>query len=226
MRGQSEYITVYRHRIDDFEAPEYSLLLQTACKSLLKEVSVFRFAEDRIRKLVGRKLLQLAWLETGGQGEVCDCLQKGPYGKPFLPQWKYFNLSHSGSEIVLAVSDAPIGIDIEQCMAIDYNSFSGQLHPYELDHIRFSNDPPRTFFDIWTRKEALLKASGQGLTDTMNTLDCSPSSVDYQNRCWHFYPVSLDDASYVCCLVSLKKRPEINLQTISAEKLPGWHSVP
>ena len=225
MTELSPHITIYRHHIYDFEAPVYRHLLETACSSLIRETEVFRFHHDRIRKLIGRKLLQLAWHETGGQGEISNLLQKSQYGKPFLPHWKSFNLSHSGSEIVLAVSDTPIGIDVEQCKPMDYDVFSGQFHASELSHIRLSETPSRAFYNLWTRKEALLKATGQGLTDTMNELNCNQSSIYYQDRCCYFYPVILDDA-YVCCLVSPEERPETSLQTVRIEELPGIRSVP
>jgi 4'-phosphopantetheinyl transferase len=90
-----------------------------------------------------------------------------------------FNLSHSNQYIVIAVSPTPIGIDIEY-MKADFNfevlsDMSFGLN--EKAHINEENLPLLNFYAIWTRKEALLKASGEGLVDNLNEIDCLPEIV-------------------------------------------------
>jgi len=83
----------------------------------------------------------------------------------------HFNISHSGDWILLAVADHEVGVDIElinylfhyQEVMADY--FSGD----EIGYIK-QNTPVERFFKLWTRKEALIKATGKGLVDNIESL--------------------------------------------------------
>lgn len=76
----------------------------------------------------------------------------------------HYNLSHSGNWIVLAVAQSPLGADVEfvdpafPFQDILEDNFSRE----EVDYIGTSTE---RFFALWTRKEAFLKATGQGLGD-------------------------------------------------------------
>lgn len=75
-----------------------------------------------------------------------------------------YNLSHSGDWIVLAIATLPIGADVEFIdTAFPYQDIlEDNFSKEEVDHIGSS---PERFFAMWTRKEAILKATGQGLGD-------------------------------------------------------------
>jgi 4'-phosphopantetheinyl transferase len=94
---------------------------------------------------------------------------QGPNKKPFLKNSNlFYNISHSGDLILLAISTAEIGCDIELInrkfdfsdILIDY--FSGQEEAF----IAQENSIER-FFILWTRKEAFTKATGKGLDDEL-----------------------------------------------------------
>ncbi|MCQ6959020.1 4'-phosphopantetheinyl transferase family protein [Mucilaginibacter aquariorum] len=76
----------------------------------------------------------------------------------------HYNLSHSGDWIVLAVASSQVGTDIEfiddafKFQDILLDNFSKE----EAAYINQENSTER-FFTLWTRKEAILKATGQGL---------------------------------------------------------------
>lgn len=126
------------------------------------EIHRSRFIAGRValREILGAKLgcpakeVQLVYSRTG---------------KPALPCGSfYFNLAHTGSVGLLAVCADLIGTDLEQNRPIEFdllarNVFSSaelrlwdQLTPFEK---------PSAFYAIWTRKEALLKAIGCGITE-------------------------------------------------------------
>ncbi|WP_454801975.1 4'-phosphopantetheinyl transferase family protein [Mucilaginibacter phyllosphaerae] len=75
-----------------------------------------------------------------------------------------YNLSHAGDWIVLAVATLPVGADVEYIdeaflfLDILADNFSRE----EAAYINQQNSTER-FFTLWTRKEAILKATGQGL---------------------------------------------------------------
>ena len=76
----------------------------------------------------------------------------------------HYNVSHSGDWIVLAIAASEIGIDVEfvdetfKFQEILPDNFSKE----EAAYINHENSTER-FFTLWTRKEAILKATGQGL---------------------------------------------------------------
>ena len=97
--------------------------------------------------------------------------QLGPHGKPALaahPQL-FFNASHSGDHAAFACTRAgEAGVDIEQVR--------GHLRRHDLIAQRFFTSAERAelaavpepervraFFDLWTRKEAFVKARGDGV---------------------------------------------------------------
>ncbi len=51
---------------------------------------------------------------------------KNHYGKPYLNGYPnyYFNISHSGEFVVCAISNNPVGIDIEQIKQIEYEEIA------------------------------------------------------------------------------------------------------
>jgi 4'-phosphopantetheinyl transferase len=102
----------------------------------------------------------------------------GHQGKPALTGFPFlhFNLSHSHDRALFAVTqDAPIGIDIELrkeskgLLDLTQNYFS------KLEQMSINTLPntchTAAFYDVWTRKEAILKASGLGLGLPLNTFD-------------------------------------------------------
>src|SRR3990167_8836445 len=107
-----------------------------------------------------------------------DCLKQKPegiifsqneYGKPELKDSRWqFNVSHSHDYALIAIGrDYPIGIDVEYqdrkinplelCDRFFATEEIEQLHSVALD------EQGRTFFNLWTRKEAFIKAIGMGL---------------------------------------------------------------
>lgn len=86
-----------------------------------------------------------------------------------------FNLSHSGDYVVLAICKrCDIGIDIEYCNndfrfrpILDYC-----MSQKEQFVIIQDQNPLNAFLMYWTRKEAILKGTGIGVLDRLNTFSC------------------------------------------------------
>ena len=98
-------------------------------------------------------------------------------GKPYLSQISgspiHFSLSHSGNYAVLAVSDRPLGVDIEMIKPyrpkVAQRVFSRE-ELFFLDngtsdsgYDRENSDIDARFFFLWTRLEAALKINGEGI---------------------------------------------------------------
>lgn len=136
----------------------------------------FIFERDRSRYVVGRALLRELlgrYLQRPPQELT---FEYGEFGKPTLRSGPWFNLSHSGSLALYAFSSlGEIGVDIE----IDEGDFARDriaerfFSPAEVKALRAlpAEAQPRAFLSCWTRKEAFIKARGDGLSLSLDSFD-------------------------------------------------------
>ena len=97
----------------------------------------------------------------------CDwCFQNGPHGKPAVAGMEcppHFNISHTRNVAVCAVTTAgPVGIDAEPLSR--GADVLRVLDCFTTLEERASITQPEDAVWLWTAKEALVKASGEGLT--------------------------------------------------------------
>ena len=133
----------------------------------------FVFGRDRRRFVVARACLRALLARACGLPARDIRFHYGPHGKPALDlpgaeDATHFNVSHSGDLALIGLTrDAPLGIDVEMVrplpdlLALATRYFS----PGEASAIREASPGQRelTFFLCWTRKEAFVKATGDGL---------------------------------------------------------------
>ena len=108
------------------------------------------------------------------------------YGKPWLTiggrraENIYFSLSHTKNAIAVAVSNRPVGIDIEAVVSQervgDSHFLERTMSATERQSIAEADDPRLMFTELWTRKEAYVKLLGTGLD--MNTLPMLLNEAD------------------------------------------------
>ena len=98
--------------------------------------------------------------------------EKNEHGKPFLKDHPdiHFNISHCKNGIAVAVSDQPVGIDIESYRQVSDSLIRYTMNEEEQRIIRESEDPIRTFTEYWTKKEAVFKLRGTGITHDLHEL--------------------------------------------------------
>ena len=88
------------------------------------------------------------------------------WGKPYfpdLPQYR-FNLSHSGSFALCALSAHPVGVDIQVVRpAWSPKLVERSCTPEERAWLSSRRDAPEDFAALWACKESMGKQSGQGL---------------------------------------------------------------
>ncbi|HYO62505.1 MAG TPA: 4'-phosphopantetheinyl transferase superfamily protein [Pyrinomonadaceae bacterium] len=142
----------------------------------------FHFPKDRLHFTVARGLLRrLVGLYTG----LAPALLRftyNDYGKPSLDMGAAddlrFNVSHSkGLALYAFARGREVGVDVEFLKA----EFGGEgiaarfFSPAEVAALRAlpEADQTRAFFDCWTRKEAYIKAQGQGLSLPLDGFDVS-----------------------------------------------------
>lgn len=90
-------------------------------------------------------------------------------GKPFLLGQPdvHFSFSHSGNVALCALCDQPVGADVEVPRKISPSLITYTMNDDEQAQINASPNPMMQFLFFWTRKEALLKLTGEGIRNNM-----------------------------------------------------------
>jgi 4'-phosphopantetheinyl transferase len=92
------------------------------------------------------------------------------HGAPSLPGGPYFSLSHSKRGIAVAISDEPIGIDIEAIRPLSEGLVQKAMNPQEQAQIAAAANPEQECIRLWTRKEAYVKMQGTGIISDMHKI--------------------------------------------------------
>jgi 4'-phosphopantetheinyl transferase len=130
----------------------------------LKDRNRFIISRGALRTILGRYLnLRPSSIEFGLHQN------KKPYIKNTSNTPPFYNVSHSGDWIVIAVSDSEIGVDTELVeQSFDFRDIIKDYFSLgEISYINENEAPCEGFFKLWTRKEALTKATGKGLDDDL-----------------------------------------------------------
>ena len=93
---------------------------------------------------------------------TCEWLYN-EHGKPYFENGPYFSISHCKEGIAVAVSEEPIGIDIEGIRKVDEDLIERVMNTQEQAKITAAKEPEREFTRLWTQKEAIVKAQGSGI---------------------------------------------------------------
>lgn len=97
-------------------------------------------------------------------------------GKPYLEGNDniHFNISHTQGAVAIAFCDSETGVDIEHERPINPKIAGRHFCDDEMIVVEKSNNTNAELLKMWTRKEAYIKMSGEGLSsglNTFNTLD-------------------------------------------------------
>ncbi len=143
----------------------------------------FRFDRHRTRFVARRAALRALLADYLNVTAAAVTFVYGPNGKPALApafgdHHLSFNLSHSEHLAVIAVAiDRAIGVDVEMIKPLDDFEAIASRFFTEKENLALHSVPPskrlRAFFNCWTRKEAVVKASGEGLTRPLDSFEVS-----------------------------------------------------
>jgi 4'-phosphopantetheinyl transferase len=165
-------------------------LAQIPSAAMLEQISdaersrASRFArrEDFDRFVKTRGALRLILAAGAGAPARGLHLSEGADGKPRLadnPLGLHFSVSHSAGYALIGVGWRPLGIDIERVRSdIDWRPIAAKsLHPRERAALHGSSMTTATaaFFQIWTHKEAYLKAIGCGVAGDLASFAIDPA---------------------------------------------------
>ena len=148
-----------------------------------RRVGRYRRLEDQRRSIVARSTLRLLLGRYLGLPAHDVELAQHPGGKPCLAgglsaTQLEFNLSDAHELVALAFTvGSPVGVDVEHVhRRVDTEAVAARFFaPGEVAALRLLEGEQRrlAFFRCWTRKEAFLKATGEGLRGGLDSFDVS-----------------------------------------------------
>jgi len=182
-----------RIALDD-EAAQ-SRLLKALPREERERIGLFHHAADRSRAIAAAILPRLVIYRLRGIPLAEVALPRTRAGKPWYPDDPgfHFNLSHSGEYVALAIGSHPVGVDCEQTrMNRDTDAIARRFFSAaEQQWLAGCHDSERArrFFELWSRKESLLKATGAGLSGSLASFDARPGprgdgSVAFRGGRW------------------------------------------
>ncbi len=154
--------------ISDFTDAQIAALLLLLPEWRRGRALAFKHEEGRRECVLSFALLMLKLeQEYGIKGELEFCYTE--HGKPLLRDYPdiHFNLSHCRSAVACVTGSSPVGIDVERRGRYREMLARHVLNSEELADVLGVDDPDCRFLEYWTRKEALLKQRGSGVSGDM-----------------------------------------------------------
>ena len=192
------------------------LLLQLP-EQFQKDINAYKHWESAQASLLGKILLLYGFKNLNISYSLYD-IQIGEKDRPFLSftaesllkdtvsGFIDFNISHSGEYIICAITqNAKVGIDIEKHRKLNVDLFKKYFDDNEWNEIQTSEDVQKTFFDLWSIKESVIKCDGRGveiLSETHKQYQQNNSNTVLCDAIiFHYQQVEIAP-DYACCVCS------------------------
>lgn len=187
-----------RYLIDDNMTPmteeQFKDCLSRVSAQRREKVLKYKFASGREQSLRAYMLLQQLLKEEYGITEP-PVFRELENGKPVIIGHEdiHFNMSHCKNAVACAVSDKPIGIDVERIQ----DKVNESLAQYVLNEKELEDITPLKFARLWTMKEAVVKLTGRGITGKEQL---RPLLNDYYNGKSPWQIITKDFPDYVVAI--------------------------
>ncbi len=184
---------VYFLKITEADVKAFDKMLSCIGCAKREKALKLKIPEKRLQTVLGEALLRAVLCTCYGFENEDVIIEKELNGKPRLKENKpYFNISHTGCLVAVAVSGERVGIDAEQVRKFKAGLIDRCCTTEEKDYINSAPfEANERFFEVWTKKEAFLKRDGVGLRT-------KPKEVDTKKlECVYTYKID-DYIASVC----------------------------
>jgi 4'-phosphopantetheinyl transferase len=166
-------LMIFNIKLEDYKY-HISELTSLLHREELQKAEKYHFEKDSNRFIICRALLKCILANRTGIDLYEIKIELDINNKPFLDKNNniHFNLSHSKDYGIIALSNNNIGIDLEylhndfEYMDVMPTVFSLK----EIDVVLSKQNKTYQFFKYWTRKEAIVKATGTGINDFLTQI--------------------------------------------------------
>lgn len=161
-------ITIYYLNTEDIKNNE-EYIISSISKERLEKANKHIIHDDYLLSIGG------SYLIYQHLGEKTIHLTKN--GKPYMDN-VYFSISHSKEMVAIAISDKPIGLDIEYIRPLLMDITSTIATKEEQESIHNNED----LFKLWCLKESLSKCIGIGLNQGVKNLTAKEGIYQYNDK--------------------------------------------
>lgn len=173
--------------------------------------------KKQIEKVIQRGILKELLGTTANIQPDRILIGKTDKGKPFLINKNIpFNYSHSGNYFMTALAKSgEVGVDIQVPRTLKYGY---PLLVFSSEEKRLYEQLPtlskkkKFFYQVWTSKEAFVKATGDGITVNLDEIDLWKSEgllkekyINYQGKKHRLYAQSIQKKEYYFTYVHMQK---------------------
>lgn len=188
------YTTLAPTTLDLWRIPlEQQPQIDTLSEDEISRFRRYRFAADQRKFAVARSSLRQILAHYSQRTPASLTFDYGSHGKPFLRHNSslQFNVSHSGEYALCAVARQVVGVDIEQLRSMDHleGLIKRCLAVSEQQALTkiLPNNQSTAFLKYWTCKEAYLKATGQGISESLAAIEVDltpPARLKLPGKPW------------------------------------------
>jgi 4'-phosphopantetheinyl transferase len=178
-----------------------------------EKIAAYQNPADRQSRVQG-KLLLIKMINDFGLTMKLEDMKYTSYHKPYFDGDLDFSISHCDGMVICAGGlMAKIGIDTEPIREINVDDYIDELTVNERYLIHHNQNPSKTFLQVWTKKEALLKATGRGIDMDMSYLDVSSNMITVHREQFSLYAIPSDEA-FVSHIAVTGPHTEIKIQEV------------
>ncbi len=206
-------MNLYYCSIEQFEDLDGIMLLS---QERIDRIMRYSDPTDKLRGLVAGLMLRYVL------GSKYANILYNAHGKPYIEGGPSFNLSHSGSYVILGTSENELGVDIEKIKSYNAKIPSKFFSEDEQQWLQMQNND-EAFFKIWTAKESFLKAIGTGFSESSSEFSVLPATDgihDIVGTKKHFSWHKIND--YMVC-ICCKQKEEITFIPLASSQLLQKH---
>ena len=129
----------------------HNFLMKSLTEEQKQRALRFKNEKDQMRCLLSSYLMSQLSKEE---------LQRNETGKPFYPNGPFFNISHSGKYVIMAIANQEVGVDIEEDIEKNMDILLKIFNEAESKMIKEHAD----FYYLWCAKESLIKCMGSSIS--------------------------------------------------------------
>lgn len=205
-------ITCYYTAVSDWDDERWNALLASFPEQLQSGLQGFGSVQEKKLSAAGKYLLQRLCAGNGNFTSL-EQLAYNPFLRPYFNKDFDFNIAHAGDIAGCAyIENGCIGLDIEQVRKLEFPAFESLFTKKEWQQIMSGTDIAPAFFRLWTRKEALIKATGKGVYLDLQAIDVLNDAVILEGQTFYLSEINIAEGYKAC--IATNREDEISCQKI------------
>lgn len=172
----------------------YASMLQALPAQVYWEISALQKWEDRQASILGKCLLYYGLSSLYERPSLIQTLKRDEYQRPFISGNIEFNITHTQGIVACALQQGGrLGLDIEVVTPLNIEEHAMVFTDQERLSILNNPNSLQEFFNLWTRKEAAIKADGRGFSLNPLSVDVRFPSVQIEHSHFNFHTIELPE---------------------------------